>query len=134
MIEDNTENTNKYGISVRDIEKFKKGSGLLTELLTPVVQGFPFINLDMAFSNLDNWDMWRIENATAVVAYCYIHNFKQSQYLKMAEIETILISRRSKAGKSMNILTETVTHNKQEYTDSTPKKFDVFGFGKNNNK
>ena len=120
-------------ITKRDIQRQYNGSALLTELLSPVTEGFEFINLDMSFSNLNMWDLMRVENAAIVVCLCDIWNLKQSKYLKSAELETILVSRRAKGGKSMNILTESVTHQKQSYIDETHKGFDFWGMGKKKN-
>ena len=123
---------NKFDVKVRQIEKQRNTMNMLGELLIPVTEGFPHVNLDMAFTYLGNTDLWNVENLSSSIDICDMYNFKQSSFLLRGKLATLLTSRKSRNAKSMNLFTEVTTHQKQEIKDLTRenKGFNFFGFNK----
>lgn len=95
---------------------------LLGGLLQPQTTGFPQINLDMSFTYLDGFDIMRVTNSSFLITFCKLHGFKKSEYLERSTLATLLISKRSFQGKSMDLFTTTITKQSQAYEDKTPKK------------
>lgn len=95
---------------------------LLGDLLQPQTEGFDHINLDMSFSNLDNFDLYRVQNSSFIVTWCSMHGLNKPLYQERGELATLLVSKRSFNAKSMELFTTTVTTQKQEYLDKTEKR------------
>ncbi len=106
---------------------------LLGDLLQPQTEGFDHINMDMSFTNLDFFDLQKVENSSFLITWCSIWGLKRPMYLERNTLATLLVSKRSFRAKSMDLFTNTVTHQHQEFVDKTEKKtgFErVFGGGK----
>jgi len=106
---------------------------LLAQMLQPQTEGFGFINLDIAFTDLDLWDLQRVEILGRCITICDFWGLKQSSYIKRSELATLLNSRRSRKGKSMDLFTTTITkaEQTQTYSDETKKKgLSLWNFGK----
>lgn len=95
---------------------------LLGDLLQPQTEGFNHINMDMSFTYLDNFDVLKVENHSLIISYLTMYGFKKALYLERSMLATELIAKRSRAGKSMELFTSTVTNQKQEFIDKTPQK------------
>lgn len=100
---------------------------LLGDLLQPQTTGFNHINLDMGFTQLDNFDMYFTENSSFLIVYFQLYGLKKCNFIERNKLATRLIAKRSFMGKSMDLFTSTVNVNKQEFKDITDKKT---GFGK----
>lgn len=122
----------KFEVKTRPLERQRSIMNMVGELLQPVTEGFPHVNLDMAFTYLGNMDLWNVEMLSSSIDICDIYELKQASFLLRGKLATLLNSRRSRNAKSMNLFTEVTTKQKQEYTDMTPDKkgFNFFGFGK----
>ena len=105
----------------------------LGEMLEPQTEGFPHINLDMAFTNLSFWDLNHVDNVSMSILVANMYKLKQSEYLLRGDLATFLNSRRSKNAKSMDIFTTVVTKQEQEFKDKTKETqgFSFFKFNKN---
>lgn len=101
------------------------------ELLIPVTEGFEQINLDMSFSYLSNWDLAKVDYLNDDINLCFIYGFDQAEFLLRGKLASMLISARSRGGKSMDLFTTIVTKQEQEFKDKTEKKhgFSLFGLG-----
>ena len=126
------EKKDPYDIKTRVMKRQEDLMNMTGDLLVPVTQGFPHINLDMSFSYFGNMDLIRVENYSVIIAFTYIHGLKRSSYLAMGQLATLEISRRSRNAKSMDMFTSFSTTQKQTYRDETQEKkgFSWFGFGK----
>ena len=99
---------------------------LLGSLLQPQTIGFSQVNLDMAFSNLDHWDIQKVINSSFLITFCKLHGFKKSEYIERSNLATLLNAKRSQGAKSMELFTTTITKQSQDYVDKTPKKTGFF--------
>ena len=95
---------------------------LLGGLLQPQTDGFDHINLDMAFTNLDSFNLFTVENSSFLIGYFSLWGFKKALIMERNKLATHLIANRSKGGKSMDLFTNVTTHQKQEFIDRTDKK------------
>lgn len=94
----------------------------LGELLIPTTEGFEQINLDMTFSFLGNYELSQVDNMSDCINLCRVFGLKQSEFLLRGRLATLLNSRRSRGGKSMDMFTTVSTEQKQTFTDTTEKK------------
>ena len=124
----------KDPFAVRERERARKEQMVeyLGEMLIPVTEGFDQVNLDMTFSFLGNWDLFRLDNLSTSINLCQIYGLKQSKYLLRGELATLVNSRRSRDAKSMDMFTTISTKGEQKFKDETQEKkgFSWFGFGK----
>ena len=100
---------------------------LLGDLLQPQTEGFDHINLDMAFTYQDYFGISLTKNSSFLITYFSINGFRKALYLERNNLATHLVANRSINGKSMELFTNTVTTQKQEFLDKTEKKS---GFGR----
>lgn len=100
---------------------------LLGDLLQPQTEGFEHINLDMSFTYQDSFGIQIVKNSSFLITYFTMWGFKKALYLERSNLATHLVAYRSINGKSMELFTNTVTTQKQEYLDKTTKKS---GFGR----
>ena len=106
---------------------------LLNSLLQPQTTGFKQVNMDMAFTYLDRWDIDRVMNYSFLVTFFEINELPKSEYMQRGELATFLNAKRSQDGKSMELFTTTITKQDQSYADKTEKKtgfFSKMGLGK----
>jgi hypothetical protein len=105
---------------------------LLGGLLQPQTEGFEHINMDMSFTNLSIFDLYKVENSSFLITWCSIWGLKKPMYMERNQLATLLVSKRSFNAKSMELFTNTVTHQHQEFLDKTAKKtgFERFLGGK----
>lgn len=99
---------------------------MLGRLIEPQTTGYPHINLDMSFANLNDWDLYTVRDSSFIINFCRLHNLRKSEYLERGRLATILNSSKSHRGKTMDLFTTTVTKQEQEYRDSTKKKTGFF--------
>lgn len=95
---------------------------LLGGLLQPQTEGLNHINLDMAFTNLDPFSLYNIENSSFLIVYFSLWGFHKADIMERNKLATALISRRSLNGKSMDLFTTVTTKQSQEFLDKTEKK------------
>lgn len=130
MVKEEPDEENRLKISNRKYPPSSSILLMLGNLLHPQTEGFPHINLDMSFTNVSNWDIMRVENLSGIIVYCFMHNFKTSEYLARNDLATFLNIKRSEGAKSMELFTTTVTKQSQEFQDKTDKKTSIRLFGK----
>jgi len=99
---------------------------LLGDLLQPQTEGFDHINLDMTFTNLNEFDLYNVQNSSFIITWCTMHGIPKATYQERGKLATLLNSKRSYKAKSMEMFTTTVTHQKVESEDKTKKEK---GFG-----
>jgi len=124
-----------YKVGVRQRERQEKMVEYLGEMLIPVTDGFPHINLDMTFTYLSNWDLVTVDNFSTLITYCHVNKLKKAEYMLRGQLATFLNSRRSRSAKSMDMFTTITTKQEQKFEDTTePQKgFNMFsGFKKKN--
>lgn len=95
---------------------------LLGDLLQPQTVGFQHINLDMSFTYQDFFGITLTKNSSFLITYFTLWGFKKALYLERSVLATHLVANRSLNGKSMELFTNTVTTQKQEFLDKTEKK------------
>lgn len=95
---------------------------LLGDLLQPQTEGFNHINMDMSFSFLDDFDLYIVENSSFLITWFSLWGLRKPLYCERNKLATKLISKRSKGGRSMDLFTQTVSVQKQEFKDVTEKK------------
>jgi len=95
---------------------------MLGRLIQPQTTGYPQINIDMAFSNLGDFDMLGTRTSSDIINFCRLYGLKKSEYLERGRLATLLNSSKSHKGKTMDMFTHTVTKQVQEYADKTQKK------------
>jgi len=100
---------------------------LLGDLLQPQTEGFDHINLDMSFTYQDYFGINMVKNSSFLITYFQIWGFKRALYLERNNLATHLVANRSLNGKSMELFTNTVTTQRQEFQDKTEK---ATGFGR----
>ena len=103
---------------------------LLGDLLNPQTEGFKHINMDMSFSNLDYFDLTYTENSSFLIVWFNIHALKKCSFIERNKLATRLIAKRSFNAKSMELFTNTVNVQKQQFEDKTEKKKGFFNMGK----
>lgn len=106
----------------------EKAVEYLGEMLLPSTEGFDHVNLDMSFSYLGNWEIYKVLNLSMSINICHLWRCKQSEYLLRGELATLLNSARSRGGKSMDMFTTVTTKSSQEFKDDTPKPQPGFSF------
>lgn len=129
-------NTSESKLDVKN-KRFPNNSNvllLLGNLLQPQTEGFPQVNLDMSFTNVNVWDINRVMDWSYVITYCYLHNLKKAEYLARSMLATFLNIKRSENAKSMELFTTTVTKQSQEFQDKTSKKTGIMLFGSKKSK
>jgi hypothetical protein len=119
---------NEVGNSEKPIAGFNSVE-LVYRLIAPQVTGFAHINLDMSFTNLDQYAKAKCEAYSLVVATTKLFGFKKSLYLSWNKLSSELILNRSKDGWSGKLLTTTITENKTKI-ENNPDKPET-GFLKN---
>ncbi len=104
----------------------------LGQMLEPETDGFPHVNMDMSFTNLNFFDLFKVDNISEAINLCHMLDLKQSEYLFRGELATILISRRSRDARSFALFTDVTTKSEQTFKDETEEKkgFSFFNFGK----
>ena len=133
MVEEEKENKkDPLQVGVRHRKHQEDVLNMVGELLVPVTEGFKHINLDMTFTYLGNFELIRVENLCTAINLCNIFELKQSEYLFRGELGTLLNSRRSRGGKSMDLFTTITAKQDQTFKDETQVKkgFSFFNFGK----
>jgi len=95
---------------------------LLGDLLQPQTMGLDHINMDMSFTNLDFFDLSSVENSSYIIAHCRVWGLLRPLFIERNKLATKLISKRSFQAKSMELFTNTVSTQKQEFLDNTQKK------------
>jgi len=106
----------------------EKAVEYLGEMLLPSTEGFDHVNLDMSFSYLGNWEIFKVLNLSMSINICHMYGWKQSEYLLRGELASLLNSARSRNGKSMDMFTTVTTKQSQEFRDDTPKAQSGFSF------
>lgn len=116
----------------RQVQDFKAGTRrtpisnnvlmLLGELLQPATTGFNHVNLDMSFSYQDHFGVALVKNSSFLITIFQVWGCKKAEYLERGILATHLNVSRSLGGKSMELFTTTVTHQKQEFRDSSEKR------------
>lgn len=116
-----------YKVGTRKTPLSNNILSLLGGLLQPQTEGFNQVNLDMSFSNLDFFDIQKVQNSSFLITFCKLHGFKKSEYIERSNLATLLNAKRSQGAKSMELFTTTITKQSQDYVDKTPKKTGFFG-------
>jgi len=113
---------NDYRVGNRKTPLSTNILAMLPGLLSPQTQGFEQVNLDMSFTFLDSFDIYRVNNSSFLITFCKLYGFKKSEYLERSTLATHLNAKRSYQGKSMELFTTTITKTNQAYEDKTIKK------------
>ena len=123
---------NVFAVGNRERARKEQMVEYLGQMLEPETDGFDHINMDMSFTNLGMFDLFKVDNLSEGINLCHIYNLKQSEYLFRGELATILISRRSKNARSFALFTDVTTKQEQTFKDETEEKkgFSFFNFGK----
>ena len=123
---------NVFAISNRERQRKEQMVEYLGQMLEPETDGFPHINMDMSFTNLNFFDLFKVDNISEAINLCHMLDLKQSEYLFRGELATILISRRSRDARSFALFTAVTTKTEQTFKDETEEKkgFGFFNFGK----
>ena len=119
--------SNVFAISNKEKARKEQMVEYLGQMLEPETDGFPHINMDMSFTNLNFFDLFKVDNISEAINLCHMLDLKQSEYLFRGELATILISRRSRDAKSFQLFTEVTTKTEQTFKDETEEK-KGFGF------
>ena len=122
--------SNVFAISNRERARKEQMVEYLGQMLEPETDGFPHINMDMSFSNLGFFDLFKVDNISEAINLCHMLDLKQSEYLFRGELATILISRRSKDARSFALFTDVTTKTEQTFKDETEEKKGFFNFAK----
>ncbi|KKL86256.1 hypothetical protein LCGC14_1946530 [marine sediment metagenome] len=124
--------SNVFAISNRERQRKEQMVEYLGQMLEPETDGFPHINMDMSFTNLNFFDLFKVDNISEAINLCHMLDLKQSEYLFRGELATILISRRSRDARSFALFTDVTTKSQQTFKDETEEKkgFSFFNFGK----
>ena len=117
-----------FDIKNRQLEKQRHVLNMLAQLLNPVTEGYDHVNLDMSFSFLGDQELYRAEALSMKINIAHIWELKLTEFLLRGELATVVISRRSRGGKSMNLATEVMIKQEQTYKDETQEK-KGFNFG-----
>ena len=123
---------NVFAISNRERQRKEQMVEYLGQMLEPETDGFPHVNMDMSFTNLNFFDLFKVDNISEAINLCHMLDLKQSEYLFRGELATILISRRSRDARSFALFTDVTTKSEQTFKDETEEKkgFSFFNFGK----
>ncbi len=123
---------NLFAISNRERARKEQMVEYLGQMLEPETAGFDHINMDMSFTNLNFFDLFRVDNLCEGINLCHIYDLKQSEFLFRGDLVALLISRRSKDARSFSLFTDVTTHQSQVFKDETEEKkgFSFFNFGK----
>ena len=123
---------NLFAIGNRERARKEQMVEYLGQMLEPETEGFEHVNMDMAFTNLNFFDLFKVDNLSEGINLCHIYNLKQSEFLFRGDLATILISRRSKDARSFALFTDVTTKQQQTFKDETEEKkgFSFFNFGK----
>ena len=124
--------SNVFAVGTRERARKEQLVEYLGELLIPVTEGFEHINLDMSFSYLNLFDLFKVDNLCEGINLCHIYELKQSEFLFRGDLATLLNSRRSRDARTMALFTDVTTHQTQVFKDETEEKkgFTFFNFGK----
>lgn len=94
---------------------------LMYRLITPQTTGYDHINLDMSFTNLDQWAKLKCTNLNKIINITKLYGLKKCVYLAWGELDGELILNRSLDGWTGKLLTTTITENKTKI-DNNPEK------------
>lgn len=124
--------SNVFAVGTRDRARKEQLVEYLGELLIPVTEGFEHINLDMSFTYLGMWDLFRVDNLSEGINICHMYGLKQSEFLFRGDLAVLLNSRRSRNARTMALFTDVTTHQTQTFKDETEEKkgFSFLNFGK----
>ena len=114
--EDTFEDRTKYR------QRKEKAVEYLGELIEPQTQGFDHINMDMAFSYLENHHLFTVTNDSMLIVLCRVYGLKISEYLVRGKLATLLNSNKSMDGKTMDMFTTVITKHEGAFEDKTEKK------------
>lgn len=95
---------------------------LLGDLLQPQTKGFDHVNLDMTFTNLNDFDLYNVQNSSFIITWCTMYGIPKSMYQERGKLATLLNSKRSFKAKSMDMFTTTITKQTIESQDKTKKE------------
>ncbi len=123
---------NLFAIGNRERARKEQMVEYLGELLQPETEGFDHINMDMSFTNLNFFDLFKVDNLSEGINLCHMYELKQSEFLFRGDLASLLISRRSKDARSFALFTDVTTKQTQTFKDETEKEkgFSFFSFGK----
>ncbi len=126
---------NLFAIGNRERARKEQMVEYLGQMLEPETDGFPHINMDMSFTNLNFFDLFKVDNISEAINLCHMLDLKQSEYIFRGELATILISRRSRDARSFALFTDVTTKTEQTFKDETEEKkgFFLFNSGKKKN-
>ena len=118
--------------NIRQLERQRTLLTMMGDLLVPVTEGFKHINLDVAFTFLDKYDLQNVRMLNNKIVLAYIAGLRQSQFILESQFSIIVNSSKSRNAKSMNLFTNVTTKVEQQFEDRTPEKkgFSWFGFNK----
>ena len=111
---------NEVGTGEKPISTYNNVE-LVYKLISPQTTGFDQINLDMAFTNLDQWAKIKCTNLNKIIGLSRLLNLKKCVYTSWNELAGELILDRSVDGWSGKLLTTTITENKTKI-DNNPEK------------
>lgn len=94
---------------------------LVYKLIVPQTTGYGHINLDMAFTCLDQWAKVKCTNLNKIINLTKLYGFKKCVYYTWGELEGELILNRSLDGWTGKLLTTTITENKTKI-ENNPEK------------
>lgn len=123
---------NLFAIGNKERARKEQMVEYLGQMLEPETDGFDHINMDMSFTNLNFFDLFKVDNLCEGINLCHIYDLKQSEFLFRGDLAALLISRRSKNARSFALFTDVTTHQQQTFKDETEEKkgFSFFNFGK----
>lgn len=109
---------------------------LLQNLLQPQTTGYDQVNLDLSFTNLQNFDIDRIMNLSFIINFTRMFQLPKSRFLSNGDYATLLNAKRSINGWSGSLLTTTVTKASSEYKDASAERtrWKLFSFRKKGEK
>ena len=124
--------SNLFSIGNRERARKEQMVEYLGEMLQPETEGFDHINMDMSFTNLNFFDLFKVDNLSEGINLCHMYELKQSEFLFRGDLAALLISRRSKDARSFALFTDVTTKQQQTFKDETEEKkgFSFFNFGK----
>ncbi len=124
--------SNLMAIGNRERARKEQMVEYLGQMLEPETDGFEHINMDMSFTNLNFFDLFKVDNLCEGINLCHIYELKQSEFLFRGDLAALLISRRSRDARSFALFTDVTTHQSQTFKDETEEKkgFSFFNFGK----
>lgn len=111
---------NEVGSGDRPIPSYNNVE-LVYKLIVPQTTGYEHINLDMAFTFLDNWAKVKCENLNKIINITKLYGLKKCVYLSWGELAGELILDRSVGGWTGKLLTTTITENKTKL-ENNPEK------------